>query len=59
MTTELTHRQVMAMPTAALKLIQNDLRKRLVPEAMQRAQAFQRSLVWVDRELKQRKRGVP
>lgn len=56
MTNELTPKQVKALPTDALRVLQTDLRKRLVPEAMQRAQAYQRSLVWVDRELKQRRR---
>lgn len=54
---ELTPKQVKGLPTAALKLIQSDLRKRLVPDSVRQAQAFQRSLVWVDRELKHRKRG--
>lgn len=53
---ELTPKQVKDLPNAALKLIQNDLRKRLVPDAVKQAQAFQRSLVWVDRELKRRGR---
>lgn len=53
---ELSPKQVKELPTAALKLIQDDLRRRLVPDAVKQAQAFQRSLVWVDRELKKRVR---
>ena len=54
MTTELSPKQVKALPTDALKVIQSDLRKKLVPDAVKQAQAYQRTLVWVDRELKQR-----
>lgn len=54
MTAELSPKQVKALPTDALKVIQSDLRKKLVPDAVKQAQAYQRTLVWVDRELKQR-----
>ena len=49
MTCELTPKQVKALPTAALRVIQSDLRKKLVPDAIKQAQAYQRTLVWVDR----------
>lgn len=56
MTDELTRSQVKEIPTAALKLIAHALRTKLVPEAMKRAQSLQRSLLWVNRELKNRPR---
>lgn len=51
---ELTPKQIRALPTAALKLVQHDLRTKLVPDAMRHAQGLQRSLLWIDRELKRR-----
>lgn len=52
--TELTPRQIHELPTPALRLIQQDLRNKLVPDAVRHGQALQRSLVWVDRELRRR-----
>lgn len=54
--TDLTPKAIRTMPTAALRIVQQDLRLTLVPQAVRNAQTRQRQLTWVDREMARRRK---